>query len=250
MFGITKGLYWQEGENPGNYASNILNTASRVMQEAYQNVRDKLSKDSRKINILVETLKSKEGFSKLKEYTIGNQSSLYSDIVYKTDDGDLMVKNPWDSNCKLSDAKKEFTKTFLMEINKDRFPNKSDIELQNMANRGDYDFFKLPLIRASNSGKAVQRSIFDSFKNRISRMFSAQYYKDKVSNFLSEEEEVLYKQDEEVYKMNNMMDIGNGPNRKAFMKKKLSEDSAYFEVDLENILLQHKQAYTIQKEMD
>ena len=250
MFGITKGLYWQEGENPGNYASNVLNTASRVMQEAYQNVRDKLSKDARKINILVETLKSKEGFSKLKEYTIGNQSSLYSDIVYKTDDGDLMVKNPWDSNCKLSDAKKEFTKTFLMEINKDRFPNKSDIELQNMANRGDYDFFKLPLIRASNSGKAVQRSIFDSFKNRISRMFSAQYYKDKVSNFLSEEEEVLYKQDEEVYKMNNMMDIGNGPNRKAFMKKKLSEDPAYFEVDLENILLQHKQAYTIQKEMD
>jgi hypothetical protein len=35
MFGLTKGLYWQEGENPGNYASNILNTASRVMQEAY-----------------------------------------------------------------------------------------------------------------------------------------------------------------------------------------------------------------------
>jgi hypothetical protein len=65
-------LYWQEGENPGNYASNILNTASRVMQEAYQNVRDTLSKDSRAINVAVEKLKEKEGFSKATEYTIGN----------------------------------------------------------------------------------------------------------------------------------------------------------------------------------
>ena len=47
-----------------------------------------------------------------------------------------------------------------------------------------------------------------------------------------------------------MMDTGNGSNRKAFMAKKLSQDPAYFEIDLENILLAHRQAYTIQKEMD
>jgi hypothetical protein len=41
-----------------------------------------------------------------------------------------MVKNPWDPNCKLSDAKKEFTKMFLMSINKDRYPNKNDAELE------------------------------------------------------------------------------------------------------------------------
>jgi hypothetical protein len=29
--GFFKGFYWQPLENPGNYASNILNTASRVM---------------------------------------------------------------------------------------------------------------------------------------------------------------------------------------------------------------------------
>jgi hypothetical protein len=42
------------------------------MQEAYQNVRDKLSKDFKKINDAVETLKEQEGFSKFKEYTFGN----------------------------------------------------------------------------------------------------------------------------------------------------------------------------------
>ena len=31
-----------------------------------------------------------------------------------------------------------------MEINKDRFPNKSEAELEVMAKNGDYDFFKLP----------------------------------------------------------------------------------------------------------
>lgn len=249
MYGWLKGLYWQPLENPGNYASNILNTASKVMQEAYQNVRDTLSKEFRQINIAVDKLKEQEGFSKLTEYTFGNQASLYTDIVYKTDDGDLMVKNPWDPKCQLSDAKKEFTKMFLMEINKDRL-NKTQLELEAMIKNNDYDFFKLPLVRASNSGKAAQRSIFDSFKHRMSKLLSAQYYKDKVSDFLSEEDEVLYKQSEEVYKMNNQLDTGNGSGRKSFMAKKLAQDPAYFEVDLENILLIHKQAYTIQKEMD
>jgi hypothetical protein len=175
---------------------------------------------------------------------------LYSDIVYKTSDGDLMVKNPWDPNSTLSTAKIEFTKMFLMEINKDRFPKKTETELEMMAKRGDYDFFKLPLIKASNSGKAAQRTMFEAFKNRISRFLDPSYYKDKVSDFLSEEEEINYRKTEEVFKMNNMMDIGNGANRKAFMAKQLAKDPAYFEVDLENILLVHKQAYTIQREMD
>jgi hypothetical protein len=172
MYGWLKGLYWQPLENPGNYASNILNTASKVMQEAYQNVRDTLSKEFRQINIAVDKLKEREGFSKLSEYTFGNQASLYTDIVYKTDDGDLMVKNPWDPKCQLSDAKKEFTKMFLMEINKDRL-NKTQLELEAMIKNNDYDFFKLPLVRASSSGKAAQRSVFDSFKHRMSKLLSA-----------------------------------------------------------------------------
>lgn len=247
---IFKGLYWQEGENPGNYASNILNTASRVMQEAYQNVRDTLSREFRQITLAVDTLKSKEGYSKAKEYTFGNQSELYKDIVSRTDDNDLIVKNPWGSNWGLSEAKREFTKMFLMEINKDRFPSKTQAELEIMAQRGDYDFFKLPLMPASTSGRAAQRGIFDSFKNRIKRLFDSSYWKDKVSNFLSDEEEVAYRQSEDIYKMNNIMDTGNGPNRRAFLAKKLAQDPAFFEIDLENILMAHKQAYAIQREMD
>jgi hypothetical protein len=42
------------------------------MQEAYQNVRDVLSKEFRHINMAVDTLKEKEGFSKISEYTFGN----------------------------------------------------------------------------------------------------------------------------------------------------------------------------------
>lgn len=244
-----EGLYLQTLENPGNYASNILNTASRVMQEAYQNVRDVLSKEFRKVAIAVDTLKEKEGFSKLKEYTTGNQSSLYKDIVYRTPDNDLMVKNPWDSSWNLGEAKREFTKMFLMEINKDRY-NKSDAELEIMIKEKDYDFFKLPLIKSGNAGKAAQKSLFDRFKTRISRFKDGTYYKDKISNFLSDEAESEYKKDEEVFKMNNMMDLGNGPGRKAFIAKQLAKDSAYFEIDLENILMIHKEAYTIQKEMD
>ena len=128
--GLFKGFYWQPLENPGNYASNILNTASRVMQEAYQNVRDLLSKEFREVDQEIEELKAREGFSKFQEYTYGNQSTLYTDIVYKTEDKDIMVKNPWDPNCRLSEAKKKFTKMFLMKINKERYPNKSNLELE------------------------------------------------------------------------------------------------------------------------
>lgn len=249
MVGLQKGLYWQQLENPGNYASNILNTASRVMQEAYQNVRDILPKEFRKITIAVDKLKEGLGYSKLKEYTYGNQAEIYKNIVYKADDGDLMVKNPWSDNS-LTSVEKEFTKMFLMEINKDRFPNKTEAELEAMGLRGDYDFYKLPLIRASKSGKAAQRTVAEAFKTRISRLTDWSYYKDQISDFLSEEEEMEYRRNEEVFKMNNMMDTGNGPNRKAFLAKQLTKDPAYFEIDLENILMIHKQAYTIQKEMD
>jgi hypothetical protein len=41
-----------------------------------------------------------------------------------------MVKNPWDPNCRLSESKKKFTKMFLMKINKERYPNKSNLELE------------------------------------------------------------------------------------------------------------------------
>lgn len=98
ILGWQKGLYWQKLENPGNYASDILNTASRVMQEAYQNVRDVLPKEFRQIHLAVEKLKQQSGFSKFKEYTYGNQATIYKNIVYKTDDGDLMVRNPWKDN--------------------------------------------------------------------------------------------------------------------------------------------------------
>lgn len=250
ILGFHKGMYKQELENPGNYASNILNTSARVMQEAYQNVRDVLSKEFRQIYIAVDKLKEKEGFSKLQEYTFGNQSKLYSDIVYQLNDGDLMVKNPWDPNCGLNEAKKEFTKMFLMEINKDRYPKKSETELKTMIAINDYDFFKLPLVKSSSSGRAAQRGILDAFKQRASRFFDKTYYKDKVSQFLSDEDETLYKKSEEIFKMNNIMDTGNGANRKSFIANKLAKDKAYFEIDLENILLIHKQAYALQREMD
>jgi hypothetical protein len=78
------------------------------------------------------------------------------------------------------------------------------------------------LIPSSSSGRAAQRGIFDSFKNRIKRFTDASYYKDKISDFVSEEEESNYKKSEEIFKMNNIMDTGNGPSRKAFMAKKLA----------------------------
>lgn len=246
--GLQKGVYWQQLENPGNYASNILNTASRVMQEAYQNVRDILPKEFRKVTMAVDKLKESLGYSKLKEYTYGNQAEIYKNIIYRADDGDLMVKNPWTDNT-MTSAEKEFAKMFLMEINRDRL-RKTDAELEIMGQRGDYDFYKLPLVRASKSGKAAQRTVAEAFKTRMKRLTDWSYYKDQISDFLSEEEEMEYRKNEEVFKMNNMMDVGNGPNRKAFLAKQLAKDPAYFEVDLENILMIHKQAYTIQQEMD
>jgi hypothetical protein len=71
-----------------------------------------------------------------------------------------MIKNPWDPNCTLSEAKKEFTKMFLMEINKDRMSSKTELELETLAKNGDYDFFKLPLLKASTSGKYAQKNMF------------------------------------------------------------------------------------------
>lgn len=250
--GLRKGFYYQPLENPGNYASNILNTTSRVMQEVYQNVRDILSRDIAKITTAVDKLKDKEGFSKLKEYTVGNQSKLYDGIIYRDSDNDLMVKNPWSSSWPedLSEGKREFTKMFLMEINRDRYQNKTDLDLEVMIKNNDYDFFKLPLMEASVSGRYAQGGILNNLKTRLRRMADSSYYKDKISNFLSEEEEANYKKNEEIFKMNNMMDTGNGAGRKSFISKKLAQDPNFFEVDLENILLVHKQSYVIQKEMN
>jgi hypothetical protein len=45
------------------------------------------------------------------------------------------------------------------------------------------------------------------------------YYKNQVSEFLSEDEESNYKRNEEIFKMNNLMDSGNGVHRKNIIAK-------------------------------
>jgi hypothetical protein len=92
------------------------------------------------LRLKTEKLKKDLGFSGILEHTVGNQASLYNGMVEYTSDEDLRFINPWKNN-KLNTTQQEYLKFIILEINKDRYPNLSETQIQQKINNNDVEFF-------------------------------------------------------------------------------------------------------------
>lgn len=73
----------------------------------------------------VRPLWNAKGFSAMKRNVIGDQRSLYSNMIRRNSDGtingDMLFQNPYDNSTPLTNEEREFLKKALWEINKWRF---------------------------------------------------------------------------------------------------------------------------------
>lgn len=253
-----KGISGNMLDNAGNFGNQLLNQITSLALEGYQNGRDMAYKRLNQLRLKTEKLKKDLGFSGIKEHTIGNQTSLYNGMTEYTADGDLRFINPWKNN-KLNTAQQDYLKFIILEINKNKYPNLSETQIQQKINSNDIEFFQVPLIEASFASKVNTEGWTGWFKNkckRLSKIFrSKEAFKkamaDLQSEYLSDAEEQTHKSDEEIFKATNLMDQGNGEYRKDIIHKKISEfGEGFFERDLESILSSHIWAYSTQEALE
>ena len=251
--------FWENGisgnrlDNAGNFGNKLLNQVTSLALEGYQNTRDLIYSRLRKLTMSVEKLKQNEGYNSLKEYTFGNQASLYDGMIKYTDDGDLVFENPWKSTT-LSEYKKEFLKLAILQFNKDSHPDWTEQVIEDKINAEDREFFQVPLVSASAASKINQDGFLNYVKNNL-RKFSSkeafiEYMKDFQSKYLSDKLDQEQTLDGEIFQALNRMDAGRGNNRLKIIQELRSKyGDSYFERDIEKLLGMHIMAYSAQQAM-
>lgn len=243
---VRDGIQGNQIDNPGNLQSETLNLITKLVTEAYQNVRHDIQKPANDILQFVELLKKEKNFGWLKENTVGNQASLYTNM-YEWRDDDVYFKDPWNNSNDLLESEREFLKYALPIINKNRFGKKADQVRFDAPNK----YFRIPICEGDTSVKAAKDGLLEAFKDRLkgwNPKIALQNARAKAGEFFDKDVEAEFnknqKNAENLFKMTNMFDWGEGPNRARLVKR------GKYELNLETLLLKHQFAYIMKDRID
>lgn len=235
------GLQGNMLDNPGNLSSETLNLVTKLVTEAYQNVRADIQKPAAEMRKLVEALKKEKNFGWLTENTVGNQSSLYMNMYDFKENGDVYYKDPWDENSNLSKAEREFLKYVLPIINSNRGYNQ-------VRDRDKY--FRIPLCDGSTSVVAAKDGLLASLKDKLKGWSPKEAYrraKERAEGIFSDELQQSHnakKNIDDLFSMTNRFDYGEGPHRDKIIAR------GRFELNGETIFLKHAFAYSMKSRID
>lgn len=140
-----------------------------------------------KVRDVVEKLKKSKSYGWLAQNTIGNETSIFKNMFRKMDD-DLVIKNINDLNTK---EEKEFAKFFLRTVNRNRFPGKSELELDKMEREDNIEYYRVPLAKGDLGSDVAMRGLFTSLKDRLKNWTPANALKvarEKMEGFFTDEE--------------------------------------------------------------
>lgn len=228
-------------DNPGNLKSDTLNLSTKLVTEAYQNVRADIQEPAAKMRELTEKLKKSKNFGWLQENTIGNQASLYENM-YEFRNDDVYFKNPYDSNSLLNDAEREFLKYVLPIINGNRGYD---------PDRDPDKYFRIPLCEGDTSVIAAKDGLLAAFKDKMKGWIPKVAYeraKAKLEGVFSDEVQRTYndskKNVENLFTMVNGFDYGEGISREKILAR------GRYELNLETLFLKHTFAYQMKQRID
>lgn len=236
-------------DNPGNLDNDTLNNLTKLVSEAYQNVREDMQREMGYIRELVENLKSDKNFSKIIEMTGGNAANLFKNMIeYK--DGDILFKNPWSNTFSGSSAERKFLEYALTKINANRFQNKEE-DAEIMRTSRDPRYYRVPLIIGDTASQAaVLGSMSKTLKKRLERLKPKVWWEElqkKLTGVFTDVDTVS--DDQKIYEMTNMFERGE---KNVVERKELIQQYGvdYFEHNLETLLLKHIFAYSSKKHID
>lgn len=245
---------WKNGvsgtyiDNPGNMNSETLNLVTNLVTEAYQNVRDEIQREKVVISKLVKNLKEQKNFGVLRENTVGNQASLYSNMVETTADGDFLFKNP----DRLQGAEREFLQYILDKVNKNRFPGKTQEELEQMQRSNNIEYYRVPLARGGDDSVATTTGMLSVLRNKLRYLYPKEAFKiarEKIEGVFNSEVDTEKQQKSQIlFSMTNMFDGGENPAKRLDKIKQIGIEN--LEHNLETLLYKHLFAYSVKNNMD
>ena len=245
-------MLWKNGasgsyiDNPGNLDSETLNLVTKLVTEAYQNTRDDVQRSAVQIRKLVENLKRAKNFGAIKENTVGNQASLYSNMYEETPNGDFVFKNP----NRLQGAEREFLEYALYVINKNRYADKTDEELLNMKNNNDIKYYRVPLAIGGLDSVASVQGLMETLRAKLSFLLPKKAYEraqKKLEGIFNTEEQNASSRSQVMFQMTNYFDGGESDDR---IDKIKVEGIQNLEHNLETLLLKHIFAYSVKDNID
>lgn len=230
-----EGLSGNMIDNPGNLSSETLNSVTKLVTEAYQNVRADIQEPAAKMRELVEKLKKRKNFGWLKENTTGNQASLYINMYEFDKDGEVYFKDP-DTDDSLLPEEKEFLQYVLPIINENRGYEKNNPK-----------YYRIPLCEGDTSVISAKDGLLAAFKDRLKGWLPKEAWrraKASVEGIFDDKLQQEYKSSESLFEMTNYFDYGEGKLRDKILARKR------YELNLETLFLKHTFAYDMKNRVN
>lgn len=242
-----KGLTGSYTDNAGNLSSETLNLVTKLVFEAYQNIRDEISRENIKLSKYTQKLKDEKGINYITQQTVVNQVNLYKNLFVEKD-GDLLFKDINDSS--LSVAEKEYLEYALDVINKNRH-HCSEQDLKEMKDSYDLKYYRVPLAMGSFDSLASTQNMTAILKEKL-KEFNPKYIFEKAQRKIEGIEYIERTENnsnEIIFKMTNMFDCGEQSVEK---RLKLIQDVGInnLERNLETLVLKHQFAYSQKEHLD
>lgn len=254
-----KGISGTMLDNPGTLQSKTLNEFTDQVTRAYQNVRDNVINFNQELRKKVEALKKEKSFGLMQQYTTGNQvSSLYKNMFDESSD-DLMFVNPWDNSVALSSAERDFLKFAILKINDNREKSFDPANIENLIKSNPVKYLKVPLTKGDLSSEVSVRNGWLKYIRARFMMLSPSKLKerfDKMATNLFDTGQLKDIENGDMWKAINYFDATDGdePKHSDFRQKLLSNEAlggkAYFEHNIETLLLKHTSAYQMARELN
>lgn len=243
------GLYT---DNPGNLTSDILNTMYKAVSMAYQNIRQRMMTPVAKLRTLTENLKKVKGYNPITRQVV-NPTSMYKNMITIAADGDMLFTNPNNSN--LLKEEKEFLKYTMRLINKNRFPRKTDKELDEMEKTGDLSYYRIPLTQGSTESKLYNSDLSKVFLERCKKLTDIKNIKENTLEYIQksmDKEYRTYDKSAQLYEMTTRFDRSE-VSGSATLEERLNyiQDmgTEFFEQNLQVLALEHTFAYMMKEQV-
>lgn len=248
-------------DNPGTLQSKTLNTFTDQVTIAYQNTRDSVIAFNQELRKRVEALKKSKKFGLISQYGAGNQvSSLYMDMYDKSSD-DLLFLNPWDYSNNLTPEERDFLKFAILKINDNRIKNFDPSRIEEEIKLDPKKYLRVPLVKGDLSSEVAVRNGWLEFIKARFAMLSPNRLMNRLKERYDVEANGLWntqKYQKEVLDRGQfwqaLNDFDATEKDEGYRLKLLGSEAlggkAYFEHNLETLLLKHTSAYKMSEELN
>ena len=239
-------------DNPGNLESETLNMLTQLVTQGYQDIRTEMAEYIPKIRELTEKLKKSKNFGWIVSRTLGNETSIFSNLFDNTYTDDLVLKHVNDST--LTTEEREFLVYFLDVVNKNRHGKKSQKQIQEMRDSGDIEYYRVPLSRGSVSSEVAMQGLYKTLIGRLSKWTPRNALKElraTAEGIFTDDytDAPAANENNNLFEMNNRFERGD-TDEEYRLQSIVDNGKAFFERNLETLLLEHTFAYSTKKHLD